>query len=130
MTTQLEQTVSCAMTGNTCNSRGTVGKGSDGSENSSDRNSTTEHKKQMMEFTLHVAGKHQTVTFDSVVEHTLEELQQDLKNGSDMAVNLRNNSDVGMPTSEPTQQRARVIKTVELEQSEAAEELLQLKLDQ
>ena len=67
------------------------------SSNNNGRKDTTEYKKQVMEFTPHIAGKHQMVTYDTVKEHILQEIQTDLKNGSDMAVNLRNDSDDGIP---------------------------------
>ena len=50
-----------------------------------------------MEFTPLVAGKHQSVTYDSVKEHILQEIQKDLKNGLDMSMNVRKDEDSGIP---------------------------------
>ena len=65
-----------------------------------------------MEFTAHIAGKHQSVTYDTVVEYILQDIQKDLKNGSDMAVNLRNGTYTGIPIPKPRRQRACRPKTV------------------
>ena len=84
------------------------GKGSGRSNSNSGRGSTTETRKQTMEFTPHIAGKHQTVTYDTVKEHILQEIQKDLKNGSDLAVNLRNNNDIGIPINKPRRQIVKI----------------------
>ena len=100
------------MVGRAYNGRVAKGKGSDRSGTNSSRKDTTESKKQTMEFTPHTAGKHQSVTYDTVVEHILQDIQKDLKNRSDMAVNLRNGVDTGVPIFKPRRQIARRIKTV------------------
>ena len=72
-----------------------------GSYESSSRKYTTEYKKQVMEFTSHIAGKHQTVTYDTVKEHILQEIHTDLNNGLDMAVNIRKDIYDGIPINKP-----------------------------
>jgi hypothetical protein len=96
----------------THNGRNARGKGSDRSGSNSSRDATTETKKQTMEFTMHIAGKHQSVTYDTVVEYILQDIQKDLKNGSDMAVNLRNGTDTGIPILKPRRQIARRSKKI------------------
>ena len=105
--------------------------GSDRSENSIGRDTATEHKKQRMEFTPHTAGRHQTVTCDSVAEHMPQEIQKDLKCGSDVAVDLRKKIDTGTPGFKPKQTIAKSKRWIELlEKEEAEEELFELKLEQ
>jgi hypothetical protein len=60
-----------------------------------------------MEFTSHENGKNQKYTYDTVKEHILEELQKDLRNGSDISVNLRKETDIGIPILKPRRKRAR-----------------------
>jgi hypothetical protein len=96
----------------TYNGRNARGKGSDRSGKNSSKDTTTETKMQTVEFTAHIAGKHQPVTYDTVVEHILQDIQKDLKHGSDMAVNLRNGADAGIPIPKPRRQRAKKPKTV------------------
>ena len=81
------------MSGRGYSGRGRAGRGSGRSSTYGGKSTTTEYKKQTMEFTPHTAGKHQSVTYDTVKEHILQEIQKDLKNGSDMAVNLRKGID-------------------------------------
>ena len=95
----------------TSNSRYARGKGSDRSGASSSKDTTTEKKKETVEFTAHIAGKHQSVTYDTVVECILQDIQKDLKHGSDMAVNLRSGTDNGILILKPRRQRARRPKT-------------------
>ena len=57
-----------------------------------------EYKKQIIEFTPHIAGKHQSLTYDTVREHILQEIQKDLKNRLDMAMILRQGKDIGIST--------------------------------
>ena len=52
------------------------GKGSGRSNSNSGRGSTAEPKKQIMEFTPRIAGKHQTVTYDTVKEHILQDIRK------------------------------------------------------
>ena len=93
------------------NGRNAREKGSDRSGSHSGRDATTEKKTQTIEFTAHIEGKPHSVTYDTVVECILQDIQKDLKHGSDMAVNLRNGTDTGIPISKPRRQRARRPKT-------------------
>ena len=54
-----------------------------------------------MEFTPHIAGKHQSVTYDTVEEHILQELQIDLKHGHEIVKYLRVGTNTGIPISKP-----------------------------
>ena len=94
------------MSGRGYSGRGCAGRGSGRSSTHGGKNIATEYKKQVMEFTPHVAGKHQSVTYDTVKEHILQEIQKDLKNGSDMAVNLRIGFDSRIPVCKPVRLRA------------------------
>ena len=85
--------------------------GSGWSDSHGSRGSTTEKKEETMEFTPHIAGRHQKLTYDTVKEHILQELQKDLKNGSDIVVNLRGNTNIGIPVSKPKRKIVRKIKT-------------------
>ena len=98
------------MVGDAHNGRNAKRHGSDRSSANVSREASTQHKKETMEFTLQVAGKHQSVTCNTIEEHILQDMQTDLKNGSDMAVNPRKNTDAGMLTSEPSQILAEAIK--------------------
>ena len=49
-----------------------------------DKPSKQDTKETVMEFVPHVAGKHQTVTYDAVKEHILQEMQIDLRNGHEI----------------------------------------------
>ena len=80
-----------------------------------------------MEFTPLVAGKHQSVTYNSVKEHILQEIQKDLKNGSDMSVNLRKDNDSGIPNSKPNRVIAKKIKN---EEDEESDDPMDLKIEQ
>ena len=76
-------------------------KESDRSNQNNSKKDNFDYKKQTIEFTPHVAGKHQTVTYDTVKEHILQEIQKELKNGSNIAVNLRKDKKTGMPLGKP-----------------------------
>ena len=89
------------MVGNAHNGRNAKRRGSDRSSTNGSGEAFAEHKKETMEFTLLMAGKHQSVTCNAVREHILQDMQTKLKNRSDMVVNLRKNTDAGTPTSEP-----------------------------
>ena len=73
------------------NSGGRKGRGGRNSSRTttSDKSTQQETKETTMEFVPHVAGKHQTVTYDTVIEHILQEMQKDLKNGYDTVESLR-----------------------------------------
>ena len=49
-----------------------------------------------MKFTLKVAGKSQGYTYDTVKEHILQEIQEKLINGQELASNLREGVDKGI----------------------------------
>ena len=95
------------MSGRSYSGRGRAGRGSGRSSAGGSKSTTTEHKKQVMEFTPQIAGKHQSLTFDAVKEHILQEIQTKLKNGSDLAVNLRRGTDTGMPEEKPVREIAK-----------------------
>ena len=99
------------MSGRIYSGRGCAGRGSGISSAYSSKNTTTEYKKQIMEFTPHTAVKHQSVTYDMIKEHILQEIQKDLKNGSDMAMNLRKGIDCGIPVRKPIRLRAVLAKS-------------------
>ena len=99
------------MSGRSYSGRGCAGRGSGRSSTYGGKITTTEYKKQVMEFTPHTAGKHQSVTYDTVKEHILQEIQKDLKNGSHMAVNLRKGKDNGIPVNKPIRLRAVIDKS-------------------
>ena len=103
-------------------------KGSDRSNQNSSKKDTSDYKKQTMEFTPHIAGKHQTVTYDTVKEHILQEIQRELKNGSDIAVNLRNDNYTRIPVNKPR----RVIVKIKTEGGKTAEpeEISDMKIEQ
>ena len=98
------------MRGRGYSGRDCAGRGSGRSSAHGGRNTTTEHKKQTMEFTPHTAGKHQSVTYDTVEEHILQEIQKDLKNGSDLAVNLQKGLDSKILVKKPIRLKAISIK--------------------
>ena len=110
--------------------KGHQGKGSDRSNRDGGRNSTTEHKKQTMEFTPHITGKHQSVTYDTVKDHILQEIQKDLKNGSDMAVNLRKDTDARIPIVKPKRQIVKSVKLEEGESADPADLLIEIRIEQ
>ena len=85
-----------------------------GSSRSNTRNSTestTYNKVTKMEFTPHTVGRHQTVTYDTVKEYILQEIQKELENGSDMSVNLRRGTDTGIPINKPKRIIVKSVKT-------------------
>ena len=88
------------MVGRNCRDRGSKGTGSGSSSSHSGGKDTSNCKPQKMEFTANTAGKHQPMACNTAKEHMLQEIQKDLKNGSDMAVDLRMGSDGGIPTKE------------------------------
>ena len=63
---------------------------------------TPEKKEAVMEFTPHVAGEHQSVTHDTVKEHTLQELQMELRHVHDTVKCLRDGVNNGTPMTKPT----------------------------
>ena len=65
--------------------RGRPGRGSTRPNTQNSTETTTHNKETKTEFTLHTTGKHQSVTYDTVKEHILQEIQKDLKNGSDVS---------------------------------------------
>ena len=65
---------------------------------------TSEKKTAVMEFAPHAADKHQLVTHDTVKEHTLQELQKDLRHGCDLIKCLREGVNTGTPTLKPVRQ--------------------------
>ena len=95
------------MSGRGYSGRGRAGRGSGRSSAGGSKSTTTEHKKQVMEFTPQIAGKHQSIMFDAVKEHILQEIQTTLKNGSDLAVNLRSGIDTGIPEVKPVREIAK-----------------------
>ena len=75
---------------------------SGGNGNAKAKTVTPEKKVAVMEFTPHIAGKHQAVTYDTVKEHILQELQKDLKHGYDIVKCLREGTNKGIPIVKPT----------------------------
>ena len=75
--------------------------GGNGNGKTSTKTVTPEKKVAVMEFTPHIAGNHQTVTYDAVKEHILQELQKDLKHGYDIVKCLREGSNGGIPIMKP-----------------------------
>ena len=67
-------------------------------------NTTPEQKEVVMEFIPHIAGKHQSVTYDTVKEHIMQELQMELRHGCDIVECLRNGVNTGIPITKPTRQ--------------------------
>ena len=63
--------------------------------------SQPEKKASTMEFTLHVAGKHQVATCDTVKDHMCMELQRDSDNGNNITSCSRAEKDSGMPELKP-----------------------------
>jgi hypothetical protein len=74
--------------------------GSNGSGKSTKTNAP-EKKITVMEFRPHIAGKHQLVTYDTVKQHILQEMQKDLKHGYDIVECLREGRDEGIPNLKP-----------------------------
>ena len=95
------------MSGRGYSGRGRAGRGSGRSSAGGSKSTTTEHKKQVMEFTPQIAGKHQSITFDAVKEHILQEIQTTLKNCLDLAVTLRSGTDTGIPEGKPVREIAK-----------------------
>ena len=77
---------------------------SGGNGNAKAKTVTPEKKVAVMEFTPHIAGKHQAVTYDTVKEHILQEIQKDLKHGYDIARCLREGLDKGIPILKPVRE--------------------------
>ena len=98
------------MTGRKFNNR------SGGNGNAKAKTVTPEKKSAVMEFTPHIAGKHQAVTYDTVKEHILQALQKDLDHGYDIAKCLREGIDKGIPVMKPT-------RTIEKKGANSDEEL-------
>jgi hypothetical protein len=74
--------------------------GGRGSGTSTNTNSP-EKKEAVMEFTPHIAGKHQAVTYETVKEHIMQELQIELKHGYDIVKCLRAGLRGGIPITKP-----------------------------
>ena len=108
------------------NSRGGPGKGSSRSNTRNSTESTTYNKEKKMEFTPHTAGRHQTVTYDTVKEYILQEIQKELQNGSNLSVNLRKGTDVGIPIMAPIRH---IFKKVKKEDGSMPEDI-EIKIDQ
>ena len=68
------------------------------------KTATPEKKIAVVEFTPHMAGKHQSVTCDTVKEHTLQELQKELRHGHDSVTCLRTGVNSGIPMMKPERQ--------------------------
>jgi hypothetical protein len=85
------------MAGRKCNNRS-------GNGNARAKTVTPEKKVAVMEFTPHIAGKHQAVTYDTVKEHILQEIQKDLKHGYDIARCLREGLNKGIPILKSTRE--------------------------
>ena len=68
------------------------------------KTATPEKKVAVMVFTLHMAGKHQSVTCNTVKEHTLQELQKEPRHGHDLVTCLRAGVNSGIPTIKPERQ--------------------------
>ena len=76
-----------------------------GSSTSESTSTVTPEKKEVaMEFIPHTAGKHQSVTCDTVKEHMMQELQMELRHGHDIVKNLRDGTNKGVPITKPTRQ--------------------------
>jgi hypothetical protein len=103
------------------NSRGGPGKGSSRSNTRNSTESTTYNKETKYECTPHTAGRHQPVTYDTVKEYVLQEIQKELKNGSDLSVNLRKDTDSGIPIKKPIRQIVKRDKTDGAEKPEEIE---------
>ena len=80
-----------------------------------------------MVFTPLIAGKHQSLMYNSVKEHNLQQIQKDLRNGSDMSVNLRKDEDSGIPKSKPKRVIAKKIKN---EEDKESDDPMDLKIEQ
>ena len=65
------------------------------------KTNTTEKKIAVMEFTLHTAGKHQLVTYETVKERILQEMQKELRHGYDIVKCLRAGANAGIPILKP-----------------------------
>jgi hypothetical protein len=75
--------------------------GGNGSGKTNTRTNTPEKKIAVMEFTPHTAGRHQLVTYDTVKEYILQEMQKDLRHGYDIVKCLREGINVGIPILKP-----------------------------
>jgi hypothetical protein len=82
------------MTGRKFNNNGGSGSGKTGT-------GTPEKKAVVMEFTPNTAGKTQMVTYDTVKEHILQEIQKDLSHGNDIVRCLREGVNKGIPIIKP-----------------------------
>ena len=65
---------------------------------------TPEKKEAAMEFAPHTAGKHQSVTCETVKEHTMQKLQIEPRHGLDLVKCLRDGADNGVPMTKPVRQ--------------------------
>ena len=83
------------------NGRGGPGMGSSRSNTRNSTEPTRHNKETKYEFTPHTAGRHQPVTYDTVKEYILQEIQKELQNGSDLSVNLRKGTDSRIPIKKP-----------------------------
>ena len=63
-----------------------------------------EKKEAAMEFVPHTAGEHQSVTHETVKEHTMQKLQIEPRHGLDMVKCLRDGADNGIQTTKPVRQ--------------------------
>ena len=68
---------------------------------SGSKTASPEKKVAVMEFTPHTAGKHQSVTCDTVKEHMLQELQKELRRGHDSVTRLRAGVNPGVSMIKP-----------------------------
>ena len=108
------------------NSRGGPGMGSSRSNTRNSTEPTTYNKETKYEFTPHTVGRHQTVTYDAVKEYILQELQKELQNGSDLSVNLRKGTDIGISINKLQRY---IVKRVKIEDGTMPEEI-EIKIEQ
>ena len=73
--------------------------------------SKTPEKKEM-KFMTNVAGKSQGLTYDTVKDHILQNIQKTLKNGEDLAQALRLGSDDGISEEKPIRHMAAKLEIV------------------
>ena len=81
---------------------GQEGRGGQGGRYTSNKKKTTESKE--VKFYPHTSGQQRTVTFDTVKDRIIQQVQKTYRLGVDVAESLRNEEKKDLSASEPTRE--------------------------